>query len=314
MNQLRDKILRGIKRYKVSEFQDQILDGLLPAVDLVPGKPVKRKLPAGRSKFGGEPDLHDPDDWPYEPAGRPLHFLAQIRLSDLPAKHIPRSILPAKGWLWFWYDSLGMWEEHYSLRTDWMTHGFQVTFSPMEHKPVRRCSFPSFSERKIPKAITRKGYFRPATEIYRPDPEASLRFKPMYSLNSRALDTLYEAADNCETEELENLITGFIYLFFNTNHQLLGDYDDRFDGDCRESCHLAMKAKSKGESVLHFRQDPEKPVTNRQKKDWRLLLDLGSDNQFNWCWSDFGSLLFWIREQDLAKQDFSKVHGMICSG
>lgn len=310
----RKEITQLIKRYRLNDFENVITKGLEPAVDLIPGKPVKRKLPAGRSKFGGEPDLHDPSDWPREPAGRPLHFLAQIRLSDLPPRHISRSVLPAQGWLWFWYDSLGEWEENEAyLRTDWRTNGFQVTFSPSERKPVLRCPFPEFSEPKVPKAVKRKRRFRSASQIYVPSPEASLRYKPMYSLNRQALDFLHQNIDDLDPENGWDRLSDFRYQSVMTNHQLLGESDDYFDGDYREECHLALKAKSKGQSIRKFWHDPTKPVTNRQKKQWRLLLDLGSDDKFNWYWSDLGSLYFWIREQDLAKQVFSKVHGIIRS-
>ena len=41
--------------------------------------------------------------------------------------------------------------------------------------------------------------------------------------------------------------------------------------------------------------------------DWRLLLQLDTDEEVGMIWYDVGSLYFWIREQDARAGDFSKV-------
>ncbi|MDO8377675.1 YwqG family protein [Phenylobacterium sp.] len=41
--------------------------------------------------------------------------------------------------------------------------------------------------------------------------------------------------------------------------------------------------------------------------DWRLLLQLDTDEEAGVMWYDVGSLYFWIREQDARAGDFSKV-------
>lgn len=43
------------------------------------------------------------------------------------------------------------------------------------------------------------------------------------------------------------------------------------------------------------------------KSDWRLLLQLDSDDDAEMMWGDVGTLYFWIREQDALTCDFSKV-------
>jgi uncharacterized protein YwqG len=42
-------------------------------------------------------------------------------------------------------------------------------------------------------------------------------------------------------------------------------------------------------------------------KDWKLLLQLASDEDTEMMWGDGGTLYFWIREADLPDRDFSKV-------
>lgn len=41
--------------------------------------------------------------------------------------------------------------------------------------------------------------------------------------------------------------------------------------------------------------------------DWRLLLQLDTDDEAGMMWGDVGTLHFWIREQDARAGDFSKV-------
>jgi len=41
--------------------------------------------------------------------------------------------------------------------------------------------------------------------------------------------------------------------------------------------------------------------------DWRLLLQVDTDNDAGMMWGDTGMLYFWIREQDARARDFSKV-------
>jgi len=54
-------------------------------------------------------------------------------------------------------------------------------------------------------------------------------------------------------------------------------------------------------------RDPRARVLAEGAKDWRLLLQVDYDSDTDMMWEDGGRLYFWIRTQDLAQGDFSKV-------
>lgn len=39
--------------------------------------------------------------------------------------------------------------------------------------------------------------------------------------------------------------------------------------------------------------------------DWRLLLQIDSDDAANMMWGDVGRIYFWIRREDLERRDFN---------
>lgn len=85
-------------------------------------QPNKKKLPLGSSRMGGNPDLPIGISWPIS-QGRPLDFLLQLNLSELPRKLV-EDALPERGWLYFFYDlERGPWGYDVSHR-----HGWRVLF------------------------------------------------------------------------------------------------------------------------------------------------------------------------------------------
>ena len=42
-------------------------------------------------------------------------------------------------------------------------------------------------------------------------------------------------------------------------------------------------------------------------KDWRLLLQIDSDENCEMMWGDVGRIYFWIKTEDLKNRDFEKV-------
>lgn len=285
-----------IARHKLDDHRDLILDGLRRAVRLKPGKPLKRRLPTGTSKFGGEPDLPPDAHWPtYH--GRPLHFLAQLNLADLPPRHIPTTDLPRKGLLSFWYDTQGdrakrafnhdlaRWQVHYST------------------KATERRTFPEHDESKYDFG-----------ERWRPFPERRAKMAPSLTISEDAehelIDLLWKAGNDYDRKlEFQYALEGrSLYKHSDRAHQLLGSY-------------LFPQADAREYAAQHeLGVQPFKPVSDadrakvdRRKRTWRLLLLLDSDDASDWMWSDAGTLSFWIRDADLKKRRFDRIYGELHS-
>ncbi|MBW8733189.1 MAG: DUF1963 domain-containing protein, partial [Asticcacaulis sp.] len=102
------------------------------------------------------------------------------------------------------------------------------------------------------------------------------------------------------------------YMAFIENRErpsplhMMGGYPDNLHGvNMEEKCELASNG-----IPLHDRKannSPEAVALRQRPRDWRLLLQLDSDDEAGMNWGDGGILYFWIRTTDLAAKDFSKV-------
>jgi uncharacterized protein YwqG len=54
-------------------------------------------------------------------------------------------------------------------------------------------------------------------------------------------------------------------------------------------------------------EGPRAAVLEAGSADWRLLMQLDSDDEAGMMWGDAGRLYFWIREADLRERRFDKV-------
>ena len=53
-------------------------------------------------------------------------------------------------------------------------------------------------------------------------------------------------------------------------------------------------------------KDPRAKELESGAKDWRLLLQIDSDDKASMMWGDSGRLYFWIRQDDLQNKRFEK--------
>lgn len=99
-DKLKAQLLKDIEELELTEYQEQILQELKPAIHIQ--LQSKKEVPIGRSKFGGKPDVPPDFVYPTYGDGKPQTFLAQLRLEDLTAFPIAKD-LPPKGMLYFFH-------------------------------------------------------------------------------------------------------------------------------------------------------------------------------------------------------------------
>lgn len=252
---------------------DEVLDRLeklgRPALRLVKTEPG-----GTRSKMGGSPSLPKGMEWPSW-KGTSLAFLAQIDLSELP-RPIPMEDWPSDGTLYFFYHpEQETWGFDPNDRGSW-----RVLYSP---GPTSQTLVVLKSESVFP--------------------EFALRFEPLHSLPD--ILRLGLSPEEAPDEVLDRADELKLLPFDGAPQHQIGGYPNAVQNDDMElECQLA----SNGVYCGGDRGDqPRAAELESGVADWKLLLQIDTDEEADMMWGDEGMLYFWIREQDLKKRDFSNV-------
>jgi uncharacterized protein YwqG len=284
-----------VKAALPAPWRDAVIAHLEPAIRIAATRWTHGDPLAGRSRWGGDPEL--PDDWQWPtwkasireyslgawskspPRERHLDFLGQFNLEEV-ASFEPHA-LPGKGMLYFFYD------------VDSQQWGFdpddrgcaQVLYYPGELAALKPRPCP------IPRSVIAEPcIMRFSQEWTAPDPEENA------ALFASATDR-YELAESLG--ELRQDLGGAE----GPEHQLFG-HSNNIQGPMRLECQLAFNGVYAGGTS---RFDDRVGDLEPGAEDWRLLLQVDTDEDGpGWMWGDCGRIYFWIRKQDLARHDFSK--------
>ena len=259
----------------------EILDaGLRPAVRIGTTSASDRRFKPGESRLGGHPDLPQGMAWPVH-QGRPLSFIAQIALEDVRPLDVDHA-LPSQGQLFFFYDGLQQpWGFDPKDRGSWLVmHSMDA--------PLVRTEGPS--------ELEDGGEYSPC----------ALRFAFAWTLPDRSTlaDRRIQLSDE-ESDAYDALIGELDQEcgMEQVGHQLLGCAAP-VQGEMELECQLASNGVYCGDARS---DDPRIPSLTPGAADWRLLLQVDSDDDASMMWGDLGRIYFWIRRQDLEKADFSRV-------
>lgn len=96
----RELIIRTLHERGLGEFEAQVLELAQPTVQF---KTRRDRVPVGKSKFGGQPDLPVSEEWPAR-RGIPFSFIGQLDLAEV-GRYLPDSPLPDRGLLLFFFDT-----------------------------------------------------------------------------------------------------------------------------------------------------------------------------------------------------------------
>jgi uncharacterized protein YwqG len=86
-------------------------------------------------------------------------------------------------------------------------------------------------------------------------------------------------------------------------HRLLGN-PDPIQADMQLECQLASSGIYLGDASGH--RDPRHKELEPGAAEWRLLLQIDSDDAAGMMWGDVGRIYWWIRERDLRQRDFTR--------
>jgi uncharacterized protein YwqG len=234
------------------------------------------RLNAGQSRFGGLPDLPRDFQWPrYD--GLALSFIAQLDLADIAAQ-APVLPLPVVGSLAFFYDS------------EQRTWGFD----PKDRGSAVVAYFPGPASALVRTAIPADvsgGQFPCCALTYTPDqnlPDAwSLYYDPELSENERTLLFNYQDA---------------VRDVSNAPRHRIGGHADCVQRPMELECQLVTNGLYCGSAAGY--EDPRAPILAAGARDWRLLLQIDTDDNAAMMWGDCGTIYYWVREEDLRAQDF----------
>jgi uncharacterized protein YwqG len=250
-------------------YADALVSLARPSVRLR-SSPPSGELQPGTSTVGGEPDLPQAVEWP-EFGDIPQAFIAQVNLADIAGFDLGDG-LPTSGLLSFFYDSeQGVWGYDPADRGAWA-----VLYSPPE-VPLSR--------RPIPSGVPDHArYARRGLRI-----EADITYAPWESSDVESLGLTRE----------EGLAYADVLDYTDRPpiHRLLG-HPQPIQGDMQLECQLASNGLYCGDSSSYT--DPRADDLRPGALDWRLLLQIDSDDDAGMMWGDVGMIYYWMRKEDLA--------------
>ena len=273
-----EELKTAIANYSLENFTDELLKRTRSAIGLVPALvDDDKEIAIGASKLGGRPDTPWGFTWPV--FGAPLAFVAQINFADV-APYSEGLDLPESGLLSFFYDN-DAWG--FDPRNK---DGFRVYF---------------FSEEKGTDLSLTRHAGPGIEEPYPPYKPCGLNFCSFLSLPDPYYEGEHSVAELFQTEkERESYL-----LMLNDlgNHHRMFGYSEPVQNEMESECALVTNGVYCGDVVNY--EDPKNVEFLKTKDQWRLLLQINSDEEnTDMMWGDAGCLYYWIREDDLKQKRF----------
>jgi uncharacterized protein YwqG len=194
----------------------------------------------------------------------PLSLIAQIFLDEL-APYDPEALLPPRGSLAFFYDV----EDQPWGFDPADGDGAAVVFIPDGSAMDERSAGESF-------------------------PVLQLDARPEFTLPP-------EPGDFGLDEREQDAYFGVLGVLGDSKHRCLGN-PDQIQADMRLEAQLVTNGLYVGDSTGY--EDPRAEELAKGVAEWRLLLQVDSDEDREMFWGDDGRIYYWIREDDLRRRIF----------
>lgn len=269
----------------LDDYADHLVNLMRPSARLVTGEQTAEDA-IGTSRFGGMPDAPDGFAWPSH-NGTPLSFIAQFRLADFTDQD-PDGLLPAAGHLSFFYEA--------TTQEAW-------GFDPKDSGASRVYYFPEDTDlhRAVaPSTLAEEGCFNPLEVGARPEWTPA----PWESFDVELVGMTIEEGHRYAEALWDDEDDG-------PRHRLLGN-PDPVQGDMQVECQLVTNGLYCGDSSGYRSQ--RAASLRDAATDWRLLLQVDSQDELNMMWGDVGRIYFWIKQDDLIARRWDKVWTILQCG
>jgi uncharacterized protein YwqG len=293
---MKEKAVELIRASGLSRIADDLIDQLLYSIRIRTVPVREDELHSGVSRIGGSPDLPSDIQWP-ERKGVPLAFVAQLRLPDITPYDV-EGALPLTGLLYFFFEAeqTGFMFDS-SDRDKWRV----LYHSGDDDGHLHRVAAPSGlvpASRFTPQAL------RFSNEITLPPFESQfferlgMTWITMYELGTAIEETQEEGERYFELmRQVKNLYAGDGIM-----HRILG-HPDPIQGDMQRECQLASHDAFR--LLPGGREDPRATSLAQGVTNWRLLLQIDSDDSAHMRWGDVGRIYYWIEREALASRNFA---------
>ena len=229
------------------------------------------------TKLGGKPTASASFKWPCVD-GEPLAFLAQLDLAELTST-FNIDWLPETGNLLFFYDVDTMpWGGEIEDKALWKVIYLQQTDTEIDF-PRQLAEEFRFNEVYL-KAIK--------TEQL---PSLDREEAKALNLSEEQQKTYYELCDREFGDQPAHQISGFPECIQNDDMEL--------------ECQLLNHRINIDDASVYQSEAAQKLQTGAS--DWKLLLQLDTDENAEMMWGDCGTLYFWVKEQEAKATNFDNV-------
>jgi len=278
---LREQVSELIRLKSPRRLSTVIEQSVKESLVLTTTPQLDAQIATGKSKLGGMPDLPSNVKWPTWKE-KPLSFIAQINLSDLPPFEF-LDILPDNGVVSFFYSA------------EQETSGFD----PDDKGSWRVFHFGErdLNRRPFPPGLPDKAMYEACSFGF----EATLTLP---DLESAYIDLDYDREQWDEIDQYIDLAKSFDQLVGRRPsciHRLLG-HPDQIQGDMLLEAQLASHGLYCGNAT--GRQDPRRKELETTATDWQLLLQIDSDHNAGMMWGDIGRIYYLMTAEHLRNSDF----------
>lgn len=268
--QHREEIQRRLEKADLARIAPSIMELLRPSIRLNLGQASSDPV----TRLGGEPNLPADVPWPSRRGGDLHSFIAQVDLASLePVEGVP---LPANGSLFFFCDTIYIPAGYDPGDSD----GFKVIYSasPLSENAIR----PS------PHGLGQEQVFKG----FALDPKFEL-VPPVWR---------GKAIEDIQLSESELDRYSSLFNIDQTTHRI-GGYPEIIQNDDLE---LTAELVSHGIYCGNATGYNKSRELGAGAVNWRLLLQIDTQEEAGMYWHDVGRLFFMMREQDLESLSFDR--------